>query len=236
MRNPLRIFLWATVVMFSLPQAYSQQASSSDKDHQTAKKQSKQGKKAATELGDTRKEWLEQDAKYIITPAEREAFLKLGTNEERDQFIETFWRNRNPDPESPENSFKEEHYRRIAYANEHFASGVPGWRTDRIQPAERMTGRCGKGAAQRRRMRGNFGVIAVSRNSVTTSNSNLSSKWLRRIPLNARPGRKGRAPPCAGRGPEHQRNDERRQQGGPVFQFERNDTSCSDRQRAGQPG
>jgi GWxTD domain-containing protein len=174
MRNPLRISLWATVVMFSLPQAYSQQASSSDKDHQTAKKQSKQGKKAATELGDTRKEWLEQDAKYIITPAEREAFLKLGTNEERDQFIETFWRNRNPDPESPENSFKEEHYRRIAYANEHFASGVPGWRTDRIQPAERMTGRCGKGAAQRRRMRRNFGVIAVSRNSVTTSNSNLS--------------------------------------------------------------
>ena len=131
MRNPLRIFLWATVVMFSLPQAYSQQASSSDQDHQTAKKQSKQGKKAATELGDTRKEWLEQDAKYIVTPAEREAFLKLGTNEERDQFIETFWRNRNPDPESPENSFKDEHYRRIAYANEHFASGVPGWRTDR---------------------------------------------------------------------------------------------------------
>jgi GWxTD domain-containing protein len=82
-------------------------------------------------LGDTRRDWLEQDATYIITPGERQAFLKLGTNEERDQFIETFWRNRNPDPDSPENSFKEEHYRRIAYANEHFASGVAGWRTDR---------------------------------------------------------------------------------------------------------
>jgi GWxTD domain-containing protein len=91
----------------------------------------KQQKKSAGELNETRRDWLDQDVPYIITPAEREAFLKLGTNEERDQFIETFWRERNPDPDSPENSFKEEHYRRIAYANEHFSSGVPGWRTDR---------------------------------------------------------------------------------------------------------
>ena len=98
---------------------------------QGCKKSKKQAKKAAKELGYTRKDWLEQDVIYIITPGEREAFLKLGTNEERDQFMDTFWRNRNPDPDSPENSFKEEHYRRIAYANEHFASGVQGWRTDR---------------------------------------------------------------------------------------------------------
>ena len=60
-----------------------------------------------------------------------DAFLHLQTNEEREQFIEAFWQRRNPDPDSPENTFKEEHYRRIAYANEHFASGIPGWKTDR---------------------------------------------------------------------------------------------------------
>ena len=68
---------------------------------------------------------------YIITPEERRSFLQLQTNEEREQFIEAFWQRRNPDPDSPENTFKEEHYRRIAYANEHYASGIPGWKTDR---------------------------------------------------------------------------------------------------------
>jgi len=68
---------------------------------------------------------------YIITDAERETFLKLSTNEEREQFIENFWLRRDPTPDTPENEFKEEHFRRIAYANEHFASGKPGWKTDR---------------------------------------------------------------------------------------------------------
>ena len=62
---------------------------------------------------------------------ERSVFKKLQNDEERDAFIDQFWVRRNPDPRSSENSFKEEHYRRIAYANEHFASGIPGWRTDR---------------------------------------------------------------------------------------------------------
>ena len=69
--------------------------------------------------------------KYIITDEEREGFLKLSNEEERDAFIEQFWLRRDPTPDTPENEFKEEHYRRIAYANEHFASGIPGWRTDR---------------------------------------------------------------------------------------------------------
>lgn len=77
------------------------------------------------------KRWLNEDVVYIITPEERNAFLHLQTNEEREQFIEQFWQRRNPDPEFVENTYKEEHYRRIAYANEHFSSGVPGWRTDR---------------------------------------------------------------------------------------------------------
>jgi GWxTD domain-containing protein len=91
----------------------------------------KQEKKLTHELGPAYQEWLREDVVYIITKQEYDAFLQLSTNEERDQFIETFFDRRNPNPESAENSFKDEHYRRIAYANEHFASGVPGWRTDR---------------------------------------------------------------------------------------------------------
>ncbi len=83
------------------------------------------------ELDPADKKWLDEDVKYIITDEEREAFLKLSNAEERDAFIEQFWLRRDPTPDTPENEFKEEHYRRIAYANEHFASGVPGWRTDR---------------------------------------------------------------------------------------------------------
>jgi GWxTD domain-containing protein len=97
----------------------------------TPKQQKKRDKKVVKELGDGQRSWLEEDVVYIISKEEREAFLRLGTNEERDQFIETFFDRRNPAPESGENTFKEEHYRRIAYANEHFASGVPGWKTDR---------------------------------------------------------------------------------------------------------
>jgi GWxTD domain-containing protein len=68
---------------------------------------------------------------YIITNEERAAFKKLSTDDEREQFIENFWERRNPNPGNPENEFKEEFYRRVAYANEHFASGIPGWKTDR---------------------------------------------------------------------------------------------------------
>jgi GWxTD domain-containing protein len=77
------------------------------------------------------KKWLEEEVPYIISPEERAAFNKLSTDEEREQFIESFWERRNPDPGSSENEFKEEYYRRIAYANEHYSSGVPGWKTDR---------------------------------------------------------------------------------------------------------
>ncbi|HUK30864.1 MAG TPA: GWxTD domain-containing protein [Candidatus Acidoferrum sp.] len=90
-----------------------------------------QREKAKKELDNAYKIWLEEDVRYIITPGEQEAFLRLSTNEEREQFIEQFWLRRDPTPDTPENEFKEEHYRRIAYANEHFASGVPGWKTDR---------------------------------------------------------------------------------------------------------
>ena len=77
------------------------------------------------------KKWLDEDVRWIITDEESAAFKKLATNAERDQFIEQFWQRRDPTPDTEENEYKEEHYRRIAYANEHFAAGVPGWRTDR---------------------------------------------------------------------------------------------------------
>jgi GWxTD domain-containing protein len=75
--------------------------------------------------------WLNEDVAYIITDEERQAFKRLQNAEEREQFIEQFWLRRDPTPDTAENEYKEEHYRRIAHANEHFASGFPGWRTDR---------------------------------------------------------------------------------------------------------
>jgi len=83
------------------------------------------------ELKGAYRTWLNQDVVWIITDEEARAFKNLSNDEERDAFIEQFWLRRNPSPDSPENEFREEHYRRIAYANEHFAAGKPGWKTDR---------------------------------------------------------------------------------------------------------
>src|SRR6266403_2223922 len=95
------------------------------------KEQKRKLKKTLKELDTPYKQWLNEDVVYIISPEERQAFLQLETNEEREQFIEQFWLRRSSHPDLPDNDFKEEHYRRIAYANEHFASGIPGWKADR---------------------------------------------------------------------------------------------------------
>ena len=95
------------------------------------KEQKQKMRKTLKELDTPYKTWLNEDVVYIISPEERQAFLQLETNEEREQFIEAFWLRRSSNPDLPDNDFKEEHYRRIAYANEHFASGIPGWKTDR---------------------------------------------------------------------------------------------------------
>jgi GWxTD domain-containing protein len=97
----------------------------------SAKEIKKRQKKLANELGSEDTIWLNEEVPDIITDQERRAFLELSTNEEREQAKEIFWQRRNPDPESPTNAFKEEHYRRLAYADEHFASGIPGRKTDR---------------------------------------------------------------------------------------------------------
>jgi len=83
------------------------------------------------EISKTYKKWLDEDVRWIITDEERSAFKQLSNDDERDQFIEQFWLRRDPTPDTVENEYKEEHYRRIAYTNEHFAAGIPGWKTDR---------------------------------------------------------------------------------------------------------
>ncbi len=95
------------------------------------KQRYQQQKQLRQELKGPYKTWLNQDVAYIISDQERKAFLSLSNDEERDAFIEQFWQRRNPNPDSPDNTAREEHYRRIAYANEHFAAGKPGWKTDR---------------------------------------------------------------------------------------------------------
>jgi GWxTD domain-containing protein len=91
----------------------------------------KQQKALKEELKGVYKKWVDEDVRWIITDQELQAFKSLSNDEERDQFIENFWLRRNPNPDSPENEFREEHYARIAYSNDHFAAGKPGWRTDR---------------------------------------------------------------------------------------------------------
>src|SRR5580658_9607626 len=122
-------------VQLAYAQGESQNQQNPPADQNSAKKSAKQkaksDKELRKELDSQYRKWLDEDVVYIISPEERSAFLHLATNEEREQFIEQFWQRRNPDPDSADNSFKEEHYRRIAYVNEHFSSGIPGWKTDR---------------------------------------------------------------------------------------------------------
>ena len=97
----------------------------------TEKQKKQQKRNLNVELSKTYKKWLNEDVVWIITDEERAAFKQLSNDEERDNFIEAFWQRRDPTPDTEENEYKEEHYRRIAYANEHFAAGIPGWKTDR---------------------------------------------------------------------------------------------------------
>jgi GWxTD domain-containing protein len=127
------------------PQATTQAAPQPDKGDQkpaasqrdtvakpmTAKQKKKQEDKLRKELETPYRKWLNEDVTYIITDEERKAFKRLSTDDEREEFIEQFWLRRDPTPDTEENEYKEEHYRRIAYANDRFASGIPGWKTDR---------------------------------------------------------------------------------------------------------
>ena len=113
------------------PQQKDQQEQDPLKRPLTEKQRKANEKALKQELSTEFKRWLDQDVRWIITDEERAAFKQFSNDEERDQFIEQFWLRRDPTPDTVENEYKEEHYRRIAYANEHFAAGIPGWKTDR---------------------------------------------------------------------------------------------------------
>lgn len=97
----------------------------------TEKERKRKEKALEKELMGPWRKWLNEDVTYIITDEEKTAFKRMSNDEEREQFVEQFWLRRDPTPDSQENEYKEEHYRRIAYTNERYASGIPGWKTDR---------------------------------------------------------------------------------------------------------
>ncbi|MGA2988927.1 MAG: GWxTD domain-containing protein [Candidatus Korobacteraceae bacterium] len=113
------------------PSAGGEGKAAQPQSKEAAKKAKEVQRRRLQELQGPYKKWLNEDVRWIITPEEEAAFKQLSTDEERDQFIEQFWRRRDPTPDTEENEFKDEHYRRIAYANEHFSAGIQGWRTDR---------------------------------------------------------------------------------------------------------
>jgi hypothetical protein len=123
-----QLCVWSLIFVISvgvLP-AFGQE--NGDKD----KKDKQQQKKKKSESSEkVYQRWMDEDVRWIITDEERKAFKTLKTDDERETFIEQFWARRDPDPDTPENEYKEEYAARIAYANQHFASGIPGWKTDR---------------------------------------------------------------------------------------------------------
>jgi len=127
----------AALLLLAAPQSNSSKPPAQSPQRETIarplseREKKKNEEKLMKELQSPYKKWLNEDVAYIITQEEKDAFKKLQTDDEREQFIEQFWLRRDPTPDTLENEFKEEHYRRIAYANEHFASGIPGWKTDR---------------------------------------------------------------------------------------------------------
>ena len=128
------LFVSIFSLAISIPSVSAQQAQdpgAAPAPQKLNKETKRKMRRTLKELDSAYRQWLTEDVTYIISPDERNAFLQLDTNEEREQFIEQFWLRRSSNPDLPENDFKEEHYRRIAYTNEHFASGIPGWKTDR---------------------------------------------------------------------------------------------------------
>ena len=125
-RRSGRLAVALLTVIFAVPSGLAQKKSS-----EKTQDPSEKTRNVKPELNKAYKDWLEKDVAYIITDEERKAFKKLQTDDERERFIEEFWRRRDPDPDTDENEYREEYYERIAYANEHYASGIPGWKTDR---------------------------------------------------------------------------------------------------------
>jgi len=133
-RRGWRVGLWLVLSGLILPALVLPVLKAAPQESDTnklSKAEKRRQKLLQKEMETPYKKWIDEEVPYIITNDERAAWKKLTTDDEREQFIEAFWERRNPSPGSPENEFKEEYYRRIAYANEHYASGIPGWKSDR---------------------------------------------------------------------------------------------------------
>ncbi|MEO8434342.1 MAG: GWxTD domain-containing protein [Pyrinomonadaceae bacterium] len=124
LRNSRRITLAVLMLTFVVPAGFAQ-------NKQAGQDPTEKQRNVKSEVKRAYKDWLDKDVTYIITDEERKAFKKLATDDERERFIEEFWRRRDPDPDTDENEYREEYYERIAYTNEHYSSGIPGWKTDR---------------------------------------------------------------------------------------------------------
>jgi GWxTD domain-containing protein len=157
----VRIFSLAVVALFSMISGYAEKNTGGAVEGPTVtkpfteKQKRKREDKLRKELEGPYRKWLTEDVAYIITAEERAAFKRLATDDEREAFIEQFWLRRDPSPDTTENEFKEEHYRRIAYANDRFSSGFPGWKTDRGRmyimygPPDEITGQTAGGVYER---------------------------------------------------------------------------------------
>ena len=139
----LHFFLACALAVVLAPGVGAQEKKSQDQQEQkplseglpkrelSKKQRARREQRLRKELERHYKKWLQEDVAYIIMGEERDAFKHLNTEEEREQFVEQFWLRRDPTPDTIENEYREEHYRRIAYSNERFASGIPGWKADR---------------------------------------------------------------------------------------------------------
>jgi GWxTD domain-containing protein len=130
----LSLTLVIALVVSSLASPFAGAAQDPQQDQKDQKDKNSKAKKAKQRpeaLSSVYKRWLDEDVRWIITDEERNTFKALKSDDEREQFIEQFWLRRDPDPDTDANEYREEYYQRIAYANEHFSSGIPGWKTDR---------------------------------------------------------------------------------------------------------
>jgi GWxTD domain-containing protein len=136
-RKPARqtaLFLALTLIVscFAIPYGTAfAQNEKQDKKKEDKRREEKRRESEKEKVKSVYKRWLDEDVRWIITDEERKTFQALKTDDEREQFIEQFWLRRDPDPDTDVNEYREEYYQRIAYANEHYTSGIPGWKTDR---------------------------------------------------------------------------------------------------------
>ena len=132
-KGAMRIAILICLSQILMPFAILAQDTKQDKKAREEEKKRKERQDAGKKekMSSVYKKWMDEDVAYIITDEERSTFKALKTDEERETFIESFWARRDPDPDTDVNEYREEYYQRIAYANENFSSGIPGWKTDR---------------------------------------------------------------------------------------------------------